>query len=79
LAVDLPHKSVILDINWQFVDRETFETKLGEQLDAARSYLIPKPDILQRLSKLSLNWSLSTIGVHIRRGDFITTANQDWV
>jgi hypothetical protein len=76
LTVNLPHKSVILDINWQFVDRETFETKLGEQLDAARSYLIPKPDILQEVEKLSLNWSLLTIGVHIRRGDFITTANQ---
>jgi hypothetical protein len=76
LAVNLPHKSVILDINWQFVDRETFETKLGKQLDAARSYLIPKPDILQEVEQLSLNWSLSTIGVHIRRGDFITTANQ---
>lgn len=76
LAVNLPHKSVILDIHWQFVDRRAFETRLGEHLDAARSYLIPKPDILQEVEKLSLNWSVSTIGVHIRRGDFTTKANQ---
>lgn len=76
LAENLPHRSVILDIHWQFIDRQPFETKLGARLDAARSYLIPKPDILQEVDQLCLNWSLSTIGVHIRRGDFTTKANQ---
>lgn len=76
LAANLPHRYVILDIDWQFIDREAFESKLGEQLDAARNYLIPKPDILHEVEKLSLNWLPSTIGVHIRRGDFTTKAKQ---
>jgi hypothetical protein len=76
LVDTIVNETVVLDINWQFINRFAFEKRLLAGVDAAREYLIPRDDILNEVNHFAANWPTSMIGVHIRRGDFVNIADQ---
>jgi hypothetical protein len=74
LTSDLSNETVVFDNPWQFISRHAFEARLGANINAARTFLIPRPDILNEVNAFACTWPASMLGVHIRRGDFVNVA-----
>lgn len=68
--------AVVLDAPWQNIKRLPFKRRFGDRLDAARRFLVPRPDIQAEADAFDRDWPPAVIGVHIRRGDFVTVAQQ---
>ena len=76
LLDDVRHEAFVLDIGWQAISREPFLRRLANRTPDARSALIPHPALVAQVDAVAAQWPQRVVGVHVRRGDFVTHANQ---
>ena len=76
LARDVPNAAFVLDLNWQHINRVAFEQRLGESHAQVRNAVQPRSIIVDQVEAVSRDWPRTVIGVHVRRGDFVTLAQQ---
>jgi len=67
---------VCFDAQWQFVDSEYLFQSLGDFSGVILGSLRPEAKLAEQIAKVKSQWPKSVVGIHVRRGDFVTHTGQ---
>jgi hypothetical protein len=73
---DFQEEMVYFEPEWQFVDKEYLAAAMGEQDYLPAESLHPCAKLQARLDEIRRKWPSSMLGIHVRRGDFVTHSRQ---